>query len=63
MSAESTPILAGAIPCFEMFMSAWEQLATLHPQLAPWIDTGMEYAISYYGRMDCTRSYIIAMCK
>jgi hypothetical protein len=63
MSSEATPILAGAIPSFELFMTAWERLAEMHPRLAPWINAGMEYAIIYYGRMDRTRSYIIAMCK
>jgi len=34
MSAEQTPILSGAIPSFEMFMTAWEQLGEKHPWLA-----------------------------
>jgi hypothetical protein len=61
MSGESTPILAGAIPCFEAFMSTWERLAELHPKFEPWIDAGMEYAIAYYGCMDHMHSYIMAM--
>ncbi|KIM84074.1 hypothetical protein PILCRDRAFT_68420, partial [Piloderma croceum F 1598] len=58
MSGESTPILAGAIPCFEAFMSAWERLAELHPKFEPWIDAGMEYAIAYYGRMDLSMQFV-----
>jgi len=32
MLAEWTPILSGAIPSFEMFMMAWEQLSEKHPR-------------------------------
>ncbi|KIM83096.1 hypothetical protein PILCRDRAFT_69854, partial [Piloderma croceum F 1598] len=63
MSNESTPILAGTIPSFELFMTSWERLTEMHERMAPWINIGMEYATAYYGRMDCTRSYIIAMGK
>jgi hypothetical protein len=63
MSNESTPILAGTIPSFELFMTSWERLAEMHERMAPWINIGMEYATAYYGRMDRTRSYIIAMGK
>jgi len=27
MSGETTPVLSGVIPAFEMFMSTWEDLA------------------------------------
>jgi hypothetical protein len=63
MSAEKTPILSGAIPAFEMFMSSWEKLAKEHPHLKPLIDPGLEWASIYYAKMDRTRAYIIAMCK
>lgn len=63
MSSESTPILSGAIPSFELFMTSWENLAEMHPRLEKWISIGLEYASTYYGRMDRTRSYIISMCK
>ena len=63
MSSESNPILAGAIPCFEMFMTTWEKLAALHPNLAPWIKTGLDWATSYYSRMDHTNAYIVSMRK
>jgi hypothetical protein len=33
MSAEAMPILSGAIPAFEMFMSKWEQLAKINKRL------------------------------
>ena len=63
MSNEHTPILSGAIPSFEMFMSRWEQLVTEHPRLEHLIQPGLDLAYDYYGRMDRTRAYIIAMCK
>ena len=61
MSGETTPILAGAIPAFELFMMQWKDLGKKHSTLAPWINIGLKYATKYYGRMDRTRSYIIAM--
>jgi hypothetical protein len=61
MSGETTPLLSGAIPAFEMFMTRWEtmsQRAELKSIIAP----GLEWATRYYGRMDRTCAYIIAMC-
>lgn len=63
MSGEATPILSGAIPSFEMFMTKWEVLAEKHPRLEQWIRTGLEWATSYYARMDRTQSYVVAMRK
>lgn len=63
MSAENTPILSGAIPAFETFMSSWEKLGREHRRLKPLIKPGLEWAYKYYGRMDRTRAYIIAMRK
>lgn len=63
MSGETTPILSGAIPAFELFMSKWEQLSTDFPRLKPVIAPGLEWATIYYTRMDRTRAYIIAMRK
>jgi hypothetical protein len=61
MSGETTPLLSGAIPAFEMFMTRWEnmsQVSNLKSTIAP----GLEWAAKYYSRMDRTRAYIIAMC-
>jgi len=63
MSAEKTPILSGAIPAFEMYMSSWEKLGLEHPCLKDLIKPGLDWAYMYYGRMDRTKAYIIAMCK
>jgi hypothetical protein len=63
MSGEKTPILAGAIPAFEMFMSGWEKAGEDHPRLTHLIQPGLDWASMYYGRMDRTKAYIIAMCK
>jgi len=63
MSAEQTPILSGAIPSFETFMMAWEQLGKKHPWLARWTDIGMEWAKKYYTKMDKTDAYVIAICE
>lgn len=63
MSGEKTPILSGAIPAFEMFMSSWEKLGREHSRLKDLIKPGLDWAYKYYGRMDRTKAYIIAMCK
>lgn len=63
MSGESMPILSGAIPAFEMFMTKWEKLGAEHPHLKPFIQPGLDWAYKYYKRMDRTSAYIIAMCK
>jgi hypothetical protein len=63
MSKERTPVLSGAIPSFEMFMTAWEQLGEKHPCLAPWTDIGIKWATVYYKRMDESPAYVIAMCE
>ncbi|OJA15569.1 hypothetical protein AZE42_12604, partial [Rhizopogon vesiculosus] len=61
MSAESTPVLSGVIPSFKMFMSHWEKLSQEHPLLTNIIAIGLDWAYKYYGRMDHTKAYIIAM--
>lgn len=63
MSKESTPILSGAIPAFESFMTKWENLSRDHPRLQDHIDPGLQWARRYYNRMDRTRAYVISMCK
>ena len=63
MSGENTPVLAGAIPAFELFMTGWEKASEDHPHLTELIQPGLDWASMYYGRMDRTRAYIIAMCK
>lgn len=62
MSKELTPVLAGAVPTFERFMSRWERLSLAQPHLAPAINAGLEVAYKYYKQMDNTTAYIIAMC-
>ena len=63
MSAESHPTLSGTIPAFEMLMPTWEKLIQENPRMEPLISQGLEWAYMYYARMDCTRAYIISMCK
>jgi hypothetical protein len=63
MSAKWTLILSGAIPAFEMFMMAWEQLGKKHPWLERWMNIGIEWAKKYYTKMDKTDVYVIVMCE
>jgi hypothetical protein len=63
MSAESMPVLSGAVPSFEIFMTRWEKLRNKYPQLKPWVDIGLKWAEKYYTRMDDTDAYVVAMCE
>lgn len=65
MSSETTPILSGAIPAFETFMTTWEKLSTdpKRVHLKELIDPGLDWAKMYYAKMDRTKAYIIAMRK
>ena len=63
MSAESMPVLSGAAPSFEIFMTQWEKLCTKFPQLKPWVDISLQWAEKYYTRMDDTDVYMVAMCE
>lgn len=67
MSAENTPILAGSIPAFELFMAAWNAMladADLKEEnISKFIDPGLAVANTYYNKMGDTDAYIIAMCE
>ena len=60
MSDESTPILCGAIPVFEAFMSKWEEMEG-HTRLKHLVQPGLKWAYKYYKRMDHTRAYVVTM--
>lgn len=63
MSAESMPVLSGAVATFEIFMSQWEDLRKDVKKLTPWINVGLRWAKKYYKFMDDTDAYIITMGK
>jgi hypothetical protein len=48
MSGESTPILSGAIPAFEMFMTRWEKIIQQHPRLEWLVRPGLDWTYKYY---------------
>lgn len=56
---EQTPVLAGVIPAFEIFLTKWEKLAVSKP----WIDEGLKWVTKYYCRLDSSDAYVIVMCK
>jgi hypothetical protein len=62
MSGESTPLLSGAVPAFELLIAAWKDLAEI-PHLAPLIEIGLTWADKYSGKMEQTMAYPIAMCQ
>jgi hypothetical protein len=63
LAKDETPVLAGVIPAFEIFLTKWEKLAVKKPHLKPWIDEGLVWATKYYRRLDSSDAYVIAMCK
>jgi hypothetical protein len=63
LSKDETPVLAGVIPAFEIFLSKWDKLAEAKPWLKPWIDEGLFWVTKYYRRLDLSEAYVIAMCK
>jgi hypothetical protein len=63
LAKEQTPVLAGVIPVFEIFMTKWEVLASKKPWLKPFINEGLKWAEKYYIRSDLTNAYVIAMCE
>jgi hypothetical protein len=63
MSAETYPMLAGAIPLLESFMSLWEAMAKKYTHLTPYIQPGLDIANKYYREMDRSDAYVIAMCE
>jgi hypothetical protein len=62
LSGENTPLLAGVVPIFEIFITGWETLVKKRPHLARFIKPGLESAFKYYSRIDFSKAYIIGMC-
>lgn len=63
LSKDETPVLAGVIPAFEIFLTKWDTLAVAKPWLKPWIDVGLSWITKYYQRLDLTDAYVVAMCR
>jgi hypothetical protein len=63
LSKEKTPVLVGVIPTFEHFMTVWESLAKKNPHLRDALNVGLSFATKYYGKMDSTKAYVIAICE
>ena len=63
MSSDKTPVLAGAVPSFERFMSVWEDLTKDESMqdVEPAIRAGLKCAYKYYNRMDRTSAYVVNM--
>ena len=60
MSGEKTPILSGAIPAFETFMSSWEKLGKEHRRLKPLIKPGLDWACIMVGWI--AQRHILSQC-
>jgi hypothetical protein len=62
MSGDDTPLLAGVVPVFEIFITGWEKIKKKRPHLAPFVQPGLNKANQYYSRTDLTKAYVIGMC-
>jgi hypothetical protein len=62
LSKEETPVLAGTVPVFEIFLTKLETLAKAKPRLKDCIEEGLRFAKKYYQRMDDTGAYVVSMC-
>jgi hypothetical protein len=67
MAAENALLLAAAIPAFELFVTAWKNMAinptVIAEGIVPFIRPGLTIAKKYYDLFMETDAYIIAMCK
>ena len=66
MSAENTPVLASALPAFELFVDSWKTMVKdvdlIKENVVQFIKPGLTIAKKYYNRFGETDAYIIAMC-
>ena len=60
---DKLPVLAYAIPVFELFMSNWEKLATKQRCLRPFINEGLHFPYIHDQKMDWTKAYVICICE
>ena len=61
MAKEATPVLSGAVPSLELFMTKWERLVSKCENLRPFLKAGLDKAREYYIKMDLTSAYVIAL--
>ena len=63
VSQESNPVLLGATPSYEMFMTNLEMLSNNkdRPQMKVLVAPGLEKSYKYYQHMDHTKVYVIGM--
>jgi hypothetical protein len=58
MSTENTPILAGSIPAFELFISSWKSMLAdtdlQNENIAQFIQPSLDIATNYYKKMGDT---------
>lgn len=66
MSAENTPVLAGALPAFELFVDSWmtmvKDVDLIKENVVQFIKPGLTIAKKYYNRFGDINAYIISMC-
>jgi hypothetical protein len=61
LSAEKTPILAMALPAYEMVNESWLNLQIVIPELAHYIGVGIHKINEYITKGRKTRAYALAM--
>ncbi|KIK98011.1 hypothetical protein PAXRUDRAFT_135057, partial [Paxillus rubicundulus Ve08.2h10] len=65
MCRESIPLIGGAFPSYETFLTQWTSLSLAcdHPQLVSFISSGLELANHYHDHLGHIKAYLFAMCK
>ncbi|KAI0657993.1 hypothetical protein C8Q70DRAFT_1045966 [Cubamyces menziesii] len=63
LSSSRTPTLAMALPAFELLITTWESMKITIPEMAPFIDAGLERLDKYVRLARKTRVYALAMSE
>lgn len=63
LSFESTPTLCDALPAYSAFESAWKEYQDIHPEVAPFIEHGLDKLEIYRARTELVPAYVLAMSK
>ena len=63
LSFESTPTLCDALPAYTAFEQQWKEYQELHPEVAPFIQRGLDKLEIYHERTELVPAYVLAMSK
>ncbi|OJT05329.1 hypothetical protein TRAPUB_3770 [Trametes pubescens] len=61
LSSSRTPTLSMALPCYELLLTGWQHTKAIIPEMASYIDAGMQRLEKYIRLARKTRIYALAM--